>query len=114
MLFPEMSALHFVKKLGKRVRDNAATDRAAQLSYYFLFALFPFLFFLVTLAAYLPMHGVVEDLMSRLDPLMPGQAQQIIRAQLDSLTRQQRPHLLGFGLVLALWTASRGVDALRT
>ncbi|MCA1826047.1 MAG: YihY/virulence factor BrkB family protein [Myxococcales bacterium] len=114
MLFPDMSAKQFVKKLGARIRDNAATDRAAQLSYYFLFALFPFLFFLVTLAAYLPVKGVIDDLVSRIDPLMPDEAMQLIRTQLTSLATRQRPHLLTLGLALALWSASRGVDALRT
>src|SRR5438105_10848087 len=114
MLFPEMSAMEFVKKLGTRIRNNAATDRAAQLSYYFLFALFPFLFFVVTLAAYLPVKGVIDELLARVDPLMPDEAMQIIRVQLTSLATRQRPHLLTFGLALTLWSASRGVDALRT
>jgi len=114
MLFPDMSAAQFVKKLGRRIHDNAATDRAAQLAYYFLFALFPFLFFLVTLAAYLPVKGVIDDLLTRIDPLMPDEAMNIIRTQLISLATQQRPHFLTFGLALALWSSSRGVDALRT
>jgi len=114
MLFPDLSAMEFVKKLGTRIRNNAATDRAAQLSYYFLFALFPFLFFVVTLAAYLPMKGVIDELLARVDPLMPDEAMAIIRVQLTSLATRQRPHLLTFGLALALWSASRGVDALRT
>ncbi len=114
MMFPEMSAKEFLKKLGKRFRDNAATDRAAQLSYYFLFALFPFLFFLVTLAAYLPVKGSIDALMGRLAPVLPNQAEQIIRDQLTNLATRQRPHFLTVGLALAVWSASRGVDALRT
>src|SRR6059058_5117795 len=114
MFLPDMSAMQFVKKLGGRIRNNAATDRAAQLSYYFLFALFPFLFFLVTLAAYLPVKGAIDDLIARIDPLMPDEAIAIIRGQLGSLATQQRPHFLTFGLALAVWSASRGVDAIRT
>ena len=37
----ELGFLGFLKKLYKRWSDNAITDRAAQLAYYFLFALFP-------------------------------------------------------------------------
>jgi membrane protein len=103
-----------VRKLFRRISDNAATDRAAQLSYYFLFALFPFLFFVVTLAAYLPVAGSVDEVMGRLGPLMPEAAEQIIGDQLKTLATQQRPHLLTVGLALAVWSASRGVDALRT
>ena len=111
---PHLPFSTLVRKLGKRVSDNAATDRAAQLSYYFVFSLFPFLFTLVTLAAYLPMQGAVDQLMARLDPLMPNEAMDIIRTQLTTLTTRQRPRLLTVGLLLALWSASRGVDALRT
>ena len=114
MLFPDLTAREFARKLGGRLRDNAATDRAAQLSYYFVFALFPLLFFVVTLAAYLPVRGAIDDLVSRLNPLMPDQAMGIIRSQLTALTTQQRPHFLTIGLLLAVWSASRGVDALRT
>src|SRR5438874_3720388 len=114
MILPKTGLWQFAKTVGKRVSDNAVTDRAAQLSYYFVFALFPFLFTLVTLAAYLPVKDAVDQLMTRLDPLMPEAAMQIIRGQLTDLATRQRPHLLTFGLVLALWSASRGVDALRT
>ena len=114
MQLPDMTAREFARKLGARLRDNAATDRAAQLSYYFVFSIFPLLFFVVTLAAYLPLRGALDDLLSRLDPLMPGEAMRVIRSQLTALLTQQRPHFLTLSLVLAVWSASRGVDALRT
>jgi len=102
------------KVLAKRISENAVTDRVAQLAYYFLFSLFPFLFTLVTLAAYLPVKGALDELMARLDPFMPEAAMEIVRTQLTALATLQRPHLLTFGLLLSLWSASRGVDALRT
>ena len=114
MILPHMGAWQFLKTLGKRISENAVSDRAAQLSYYFVFALFPFLFTLVTLAAYLPVKGAIDELLARLDPLMPDAAMGIIRGQLVKLATQQRPHLLTFGLFLSVWSASRGVDALRT
>src|SRR5438105_3898479 len=114
MILPGIGSRQFAKVIAKRIADNAVTDRASRLSYYFLFSLFPFLFTLVTLAAYLPVQGAIDELLARLDPLMPQAAMSIIRDQLTALTTQQRPHLLTFGLLLAVWSASRGVDALRT
>ena len=114
MALLNMPAWVFLKKLAKRIADNAVTDRAATLAYYFVFALFPFLFTLVTLAAYLPVKNAIAELTARVDPLMPEEAMGIIDAQLHTLATQQRPRLLTFGLFLALWSASRGVDALRT
>src|SRR5207249_11401144 len=64
--------------------------------------------------AYLPVQGALDELMVRLDPFMPEEAMRLVRGQLEALTTRQKPHLLTFGLALALWSASRGVDALRT
>ena len=114
MALLNMPAWAFLKKLARRVADNAVTDRAATLAYYFVFALFPFLFTLVTLAAYLPVKNAIAELMARIKPIMPEEAMGIIDEHLHSLATQQRPRLLTFGLLLALWSASRGVDALRT
>ena len=104
----------FLKKLYRRWSDNAITDRAAQLAYYFVFALFPFLTFLVTLTAYLPLQGAMQELLARLDELMPGEAMAIVQDQLQKLLTVQRPRLLTVSLLLAVWSASRGVDAIRT
>ena len=104
----------FLKKLAKRISDNAATDRAATLAYYFVFALFPFLSFLVTLTAYLPLQGAMQELLARLNELMPGEAMAIVQDQLEKLVTVQRPRLLTVSLLLAVWSASRGVDAIRT
>jgi len=115
MLIPRLhvSAKELLKKLFHRVIDNAVTDRGALLAYYFIFALFPFLFFLVTLAAYLPLQGSAGYLVARLSQLMPQQASGILNGELSSLLNQPRPHLLTIGLLLTLWSASRAVDALR-
>src|SRR2546427_769373 len=107
MALLNMPAWVFLKKLAKRISDNAVTDRAATLAYYFVFALFPFLFTLVTLAAFLPVQSSITDLLARLDPLMPEEAMGIIRTQLNALTTQHRPRLLAFGLFLAIWRATR-------
>ncbi len=105
----------FVRRFVKEFQADTVTDCAAQLSYYLLFSLFPFLFFLVTLAAYLPFaHGAVEASLQRIAPLVPGDALSLVQDQLNSLVNQPRPKLLTIGLVVALWSASRGMDALRT
>jgi membrane protein len=103
----------FLKKLYRRYSDNAVSDRAAHLAYYFLFALFPSLFFLVTLAAFLPIKGPLDDLLVRLQQVVPPQAMHIIQKQLVKLATLQRPHFLWLSLLVTLWSASRGVDALR-
>jgi len=106
------------RELGRRfwveLQEDAVTECAAQLAFYFLFALFPFLFFLVTLAAYLPFAPeAVAAMVARLGPLMPAEARHLVQAHLESLVKDSQPRLITLGLLVALWTASRGVDAFR-
>jgi membrane protein len=103
----------FFKKLYEELVDDAVSDSSAQLSFYFLFALFPFMFFLVTLAAYLPLGDAVQSLLVRLQHFLPSSAHELIAEHLKALLGAERPKLLTAGLLTTLWTASRGVDALR-
>ncbi|MBX5481573.1 MAG: YihY/virulence factor BrkB family protein [Myxococcaceae bacterium] len=116
MLFPELKGLSLkevLRQLYRELSDDAVTDTAAQLSFYFLFALFPFLVFLTTLIAYLPLHGAAEALLERLGTVMPDEALAVVQRHFDSLLNQPRPKLLSVGLLVTLWTSSRGVNALR-
>lgn len=103
----------FAKQLYSRLSDNNVLATAAQLAYYFLFSLFPLLFFLVALGAYLPLQDEVSDLLGRLSAIMPREGLQILQDHLQSLLNDQHPKLLSLSLVLAIWSASRGVDAFR-
>ena len=116
MVLPGMSSLTF-KEFGKtffrRMLDHNVAGGAAQIAYYLLLSLFPFLLVLVAVAAFLPLGGAVQDMMSRMRSLMPPQAMELIEKHLDDLLGTTRPRLLGVGLVVAIWSASRGVDAIR-
>jgi membrane protein len=117
MRFPWRGRLSW-KGLAKEIyreyqHDNVA-DSAAVLSYYFVYSLFPFLFFLATLAAYIPHVQVsMETLLSRAHALLPPQAMHIIDRNVRALVGQPRPKLLTLGLLVTLYSASRGVDAVR-
>jgi membrane protein len=108
-----LTAKQFAKTLLRRALDNAVADRAAQLAYYFLFSLFPFLFFLVTLTAYLPLRGATDEMLGRVGQVMPKQAFELIQDHLRDLLNTPRPRLLTLGIAITLWSASSGVDALR-
>jgi membrane protein len=106
-----------VKELFRRIyaeyQKDAVSDTAAQLSYYFVYALFPALFFLVTLTAYLPLRQPLDQMLDRLRPIVPAAAMGLIDEHLRALISQPRPRLLTFALLVSIWSASRGVDAVR-
>jgi membrane protein len=103
----------FVRRLYASASAHNVTDTAPQVAYYWLFALFPFMFFLVTLTAWLPLRGAVDELMAELDAFMPDMARELVQQHLYALLASPRPKLLTAGLAVTLWSASRAVDALR-
>ena len=103
----------FIKRVYRHYEDHAVQDTAAVLSYYFVFSLFPFLFFLAALTAYLPLGNSVQLLLDRIRPVLPAQALDVIDQHVNALVKQTHPKLLTFGIVFTLYSASRGADAVR-
>ena len=103
----------FLKRVYLRYVDNTVSDTAAALSYYFIFSLFPFLFFLATLTAYLPLGNSIQTLLERLRPVLPAEAMSLITEHVHELVSRPRPNLLTIGILVTLYSASRGVDAVR-
>jgi membrane protein len=103
----------FARRVWRAMDMHATTDTAAQLSYYALFSLFPFLFFLVTLTAWLPLGGAFAELLGNVSEIMPSDASSVVTQHVAALLETPRPRLLTVGLAVTLWSASRGVDALR-
>jgi membrane protein len=105
-----------VTELGRRViaeiRDDDCLGRAAQLAYYFLFALFPFFLFLTTLLGYLPIPDLLDRLMDMLGQMLPGEALQLVQDNVRQLVTGQRGGLLSFGILAALWTSSSALTAI--
>lgn len=105
-----------VKDLGKRVfqevQEDNCTGQAAQLAYYFLFAVFPFLLFLATLLGYLPIPNLMESILQYLAALLPGEAVTLIQENVRQLVTNQKGGLLSFGIIAALWASSSAVAAI--
>ena len=108
------SAKRFFRQVYDRYTRDSLADTAGALSYYFVFALFPFLFLLTTLTAYIPYFRTSADtLLSRARTLLPPQAMQLVSAHVQELVTRPRPRFLVISLLLALYSSSRGVDAVR-
>ena len=99
--------------LYRKYTDHAVTGSAATLSYYFLFSLFPFLFFLVTLTTYLPVFSPsMQEILNSARTVLPPEAMALVDHHLQGVGGGHA-RLLTLGLIVTLYTASRGVDAVR-
>jgi membrane protein len=84
------------------IQGDECFGRAAQLAYYFLFALFPFFLFLTTLLGYLPIPNLLDRIMEVLAPLLTGDALRLLQDNLHQLVTGERGGLLSFGILAAL------------
>jgi len=102
------------KRIFTRINEHDLPGRAAQLSYYFLLALFPLLLFLVTLLGYFAKAGshLRNMLLRYLATVMPGSSVKLLRDTLDEVSSRRGGGKLSFGLVAALWLASSGMSAI--
>lgn len=108
-----VNARKFILELwGECVKDDVF-GQAAQLAYYFLFALFPMLIFLASLIAYLPIPYTLNNLINYFSEILPPVVTALIDKTLQEIT-EKRIGLLSFGFLLSIWAASSGIHALST
>lgn len=107
-----------VRRLGvlvwEEIQKDDLVDRAAALSYYFVFALFPTLLFLTTLLGMIPGRDLMERFMRPLQDVLPPDAASVLRRTLTEVQRGAGTGLLSVGAAAALWGASRGMVSIIT
>ncbi|HEV8318112.1 MAG TPA: YihY/virulence factor BrkB family protein [Vicinamibacterales bacterium] len=91
-------------------KDNCL-GLAAQLAYYFFFALFPALLFLIALASYFPLDTLIDDMFRLLGGFVPPEILSIITDQIKKISEGQQGGLLTIGVLTALWSSSSAMTA---
>jgi membrane protein len=92
-------------------KDNCLA-LAAQLAYYFFFALFPTLLFLVALASYFPVATLIDDLFGTLGGFMPPEALKLLTDQVTKISGSEDTGLMTLGMLLAVSSSSAAMTAI--
>ena len=102
------------KRVWAELYAGGLLTHAAALSFYFLFALFPLLIFLVTLLGFFVDRGsdLRASLFGYLRRVVPSSAFVLINTTLDEINTNAGGARLSLGLLGALWFASLGIAAL--
>lgn len=96
------------KKMYQRIQDVHATGLAAQLAFYFLLSLFPFLIFAFTL---LPYVGITsEQVLLLVNRYAPDEAMNLIESNILAVLDKKQGGLLSFGIVATIWPASLAIN----
>lgn len=104
------------KRVWKEIQEDEVFGRAAELSYYFLLALFPFLIFLTSILGLVLGSGsnTRQTLFEYLARMMPPSAYQLISQTMTEVSAASSGGKISFGILAALWAASNGMTAITT
>lgn len=100
----------FIKELFNRFIHDDVMGLSAQLAYFFLLSLFPFLIFLITLIGYLPISQ--DDLLGLVSRFAPGETMSLIETNLRQILEGPKGGILSFGAIATIWSASNGINAI--
>ncbi len=107
-----LSIWELTRRVWAELIDDNVTDAAAQLGYYFMLAMFPLLIFLLSSVALVSNADLVAPLLATLHRIMPGQAFDLMRREVDRILAASNGGLVTFGMLGTIWAASSGVASL--
>jgi membrane protein len=109
-----------IKDFGKRLYTKALDEEdllssAAQVAFYFAFALFPLLLFLVSLFGIVleSANDLRDEMFFYLRQVMPGAASDLVQNTINEVSQNSSGGKLTFGIAVALYSASAGIDSIR-
>lgn len=101
---------NYIKKLVITSFEDKVTVYAAQACYFVIVSAIPFMCLLISIASYL-IPADIYQVFESYD--MPAEIEHVVRAVLQQLFATQKVSLLSLSAIVAIWTASRGCDAMR-
>ena len=100
----------FFNQLLYRIREDNVTAIGAQLSYYLVLSIFPFIIFFLNILSYTPIAR--EDVLHSIIILMPLDTQRIVSSLLIETINTSNAPLLSVSAITGIWAASKGIMAL--
>ncbi|WP_418316807.1 YihY/virulence factor BrkB family protein [Piscinibacter sakaiensis] len=103
----------FARAVQRYIRHQSA-NQAGSVAFSSVLAMFPLLILISAAAAFIGHPGDAATLAERVIGYTPPVVQASLQPVVDQVLRHRSEALLAFGLVVTLWTASSGVQAIRT
>lgn len=104
----------FVRRIVKETFDDHVFTWAAALAYSWMFAIFPFLIFLLALLPYMPQQfkePTRKQIDEQIGYVAPSAAGESLRSTLNQVLDRPAGSLLSIGILIALFGASGGMNA---
>jgi membrane protein len=103
-----------LKRTGSEMMSDDILDLAAQQAYYFFFALFPALLFVIAVASFFPLRTLTNDVISMLAHIAPGDVIKIVNDQMMALSKQKSGGVLTIAFFVTIWSSSGAMSSIIT
>lgn len=103
-----------LKRTAKEAVDDDVLNLAAQQAYYFFFALFPALLFVIAIASFFPLQSLIDNVVQMLARVAPQDVIKIITEQMLDLGKQNSGGLLTFAFFVTIWSSSGAMVSIIT
>lgn len=97
-------------KLFSKYQEDKVADTAAQLSYYLILSIFPFIIALLQIVRLTPLGDM--DVVEKLLLGFPLQTQELLTGIIKDIVSSGGVTLFSIGLITAIWSASKGIMSL--
>jgi membrane protein len=110
----DLASFRALKATVQEFQRDDALGIAAQLAYYLILALFPFILVLVSLMGTFGSQELASEVLGYFQQVMPEQAYEIIRTFTENIIsgEAKAPGLFTFGILFTIWAASGAFAAL--
>ena len=103
--------IYNLKNISKKLNYNEVNSKAAEMSFYLLLSIFPFLIFTISMAVYLPQLQLNKSI-DIIQSIIPESAFHIVLPIINSAIDNKSLSLLILSFVFTLWTSSRAIRSL--
>ena len=100
----------FAHALYSKIKENEILPLATQLTYRLIFALFPFIIFLISMVGYFDIDA--EFLLEESFAVFPLQIAQVINDVIHDVVDTRNPNVLSTSLLLSIFTVSSGFNSI--
>ena len=112
-VLPALSVRKVTQRALTRFLIDDGLTHAAAIAFDTLFALVPFLIFLVTLAGWVGQGDAATESIELILTLLPPEVAGWVKPVVNEVTRAAHPSLLTLSMIGTLWVASSAVEAVR-
>ena len=100
----------FARALYDKIRENEILPLATQLTYRLIFALFPFIIFLISMVGYFDIDA--ETLLEESFAVFPQQIAQIINDVIHDVVDTRNPSIMSTSLLVSIFTVASGFNSI--